>query len=106
MISFELLAFSRFLAVSAAYFRPHLAKERLSTASCKPWRNRSRNGSFDIGGNPSRNPFGNPSLQASRVSGFGRRPSYRQSRIHGHEIGARYNPLQNFNLKFEGLHPL
>lgn len=71
MISFELLAFSGFLAVFAAYFRPYPATERLSM---DPWRNCSRNGSLDIGGNPSRNPFGNPFIRASRVSGSGQRP--------------------------------
>ncbi len=37
-----------------------------------------------------RNPFGNSSLQAFRVSGFGHRPSYRQSRIHGHDDQLRF----------------
>ena len=87
MISFEFLEFFALLALFGAHFRPCLATERLSM---NPWRNRSRNGLLDIDGNPSRNPFGNPFIRASRVSGFGHRPSYRQSRIHGHDDHVRF----------------
>lgn len=87
MISFEFLVFFGLLAVSATYLRPHFATER---PSMDPRRNRSRNGLLNIGGNPFRNPFGNPSPKVSCVSGSVCRSSYRQSRIHGHDDHVRF----------------